>query len=192
MIRKYSKFINEFYINDVEVPEFFSMNEFPPKGVSSVVNRQLTPGESKLVDEYLSKFEYVFSISDDVIKDRLADLTDDYFDLRMYKILQDASNSSSNTDINGREEIKDLRSLFALKRWYDHFLNKEVIPTHRIFITKPKDGVDKTEMVYDDIYKMLSEEVKPFFESYTDCEVEIGGGDYQIYIYIKYPKTIIK
>ena len=70
-ISRYNNFIIE---SKIDVPEFSSIEEIDGLLSYKVNNREFTPSEEKLVDDYISQFESVFLLEDETIKDILLDI----------------------------------------------------------------------------------------------------------------------
>jgi hypothetical protein len=155
-------------------------------------NRDLTKKEWKLVNVYIYKFESCFILSEDVIIDRLTDVTDEGFlQIKIHKMLSPMNLNIKLTEFDARKEIKDINSLISMKRWYDNYTNIEIKPVHHILI---ENHGKNSRLPFDSkkIHQIIVNEVKPFFESYTDCKVEVDrGGDYSMSMKIIYPKVII-
>jgi hypothetical protein len=192
-ISRYNNFITE---SKIDVPEFSSIEEIDGLSSYKVNNREFTPSEKKLVDDYISQFESVFLLDDETIKDILLDIDLIVPDIKMeinkvIVIPESESEKSTITEFEARNEIKDLNSLLYLKRWYDKFLTSEIEPFHSIIIQKSEEGGRKP---FDNeaIYQFI-DEIKETFSSMVNCKVELDkGGSYSMSLKLIYPKTIIK
>ena len=79
MIKNYLDFINEeWFFNkekkEIEVPELESLDDLEKYDSQKVKNRPLSEGEKKLVNDYISKFEKGFLMSDELIRELLLDI----------------------------------------------------------------------------------------------------------------------
>lgn len=195
MIKDFTEFINEewwFNKPEVDSPEFKSLDDLDSLHKSK--NRSLTNNELKLVDEYISKFEKAFLINDELINDTILNFIKADIDVKIEKTIKTQGHF---TDFNARNEIKDLKSLLSLKRWYDEFIGSPIIPTHVITI----NNKDKTKYKAEEILYKSLEKIKEKFEKQCDCEVKIkkdshvhlhGISNYILHLTIEYPKTIIE
>lgn len=156
---------------------------------SNIKDRNLTKNEWKLVEDYISKGDSVFGISDEVIHDRLLDIEDLGLEVTISKELISGLNSCV---FEPRIEIKDLHTLIKYIRFYSIYIGVEVDPRHRICINSTSND-RRVEFDNESVYKMLCDEVKPFFESYNDCVVVImKGSPLHMELFINYPTSIIE
>ena len=181
-------------VND-EIPEITSLDSPIFDTITfNKISRELTDNELKLVDEYVSKFEKVFLLNEEDIKNILLDLdlinnTTRNLNIKIERFL--VTDDKQGTSFDGRNEIINTNSFISLKRWYDRYINK---PTSPIDIITISNKLDDKSLTFDNIevYKYI-EMIKGTIEDMCDCKVELEkGGPYQIQFRIKYPKTIIK
>ena len=201
MIKNYLDFINEeWFFNKekkgIEVPELESLDDLEKYDSQKVKNRPLSEGEKKLVNDYISKFEKVFLMSDELIRELLLDIDLIVYgtNIQIRKVIsRGTTDITQGTEFSARDEIKDLLSLINLKRWYDEFTNIPIYPTHIIDITKKSDG-KKLEFDNKSIHGHLKEILKDTFKSYCKCNIDLRGkgGPFHIGFKIAYPKATIQ
>jgi len=93
----------------------------------------------------------------------------------------------SSTDFNYRNEVRDVRGLISLNRWYNKFIGEMVRPVHSIIIQK----TPKTPFDNEKVYEYL-EMVKETFEEMCECNVILyKGGKHSMRLRIEYPETTI-
>jgi hypothetical protein len=174
-----------------EIPEITSLDSPIFDTITfNKIKRELTNNELKLVDEYASKFEKAFLLTEEDIRNILLDidLIDSSLKIKIRRFL--ILDKDHSVDFDARNEMKDINSFISLKRYYDNYTNKLVTPIDTITIKKESDYNKSFDNIK--VYEYL-EMIKGTLEDMCNCKVELEkGGPYQIELKIKYPKTIIK
>jgi hypothetical protein len=182
-IKEYNLYNQDYEIKSLD-------DGFPDMDVrSDAYNRELTSGEKVLLNEYIAKFDKIFTIEDDLIGDLFADICEEYnMELNYEKILERVKDDEK-TEWKMKDEVTHLRSFIHLKRWYDVFRGVELSPFFDITLT-PNDGPFDDVKVISNRIKM---ELKTFFEDYTDCEFNINfDRQHRIQIYIILPHVVVE
>jgi hypothetical protein len=174
-----------------EIPEITSLDSNIFDTITfNKINRELTDNELKLVDEYASKFEKAFLLTEEDIRNVLLDidLIDSSLKVKIRRFL--TLDKEHSVDFDARKEMRDSNSFISLKRYYDNYTNKLMTPIDTISIRKESDYNKSFDNI--EIYKYL-EMIKGTLEDMCNCKVELDkGGAYQVSLKIIYPKTIIK
>jgi hypothetical protein len=206
IIKNYKSFnVNESskFNKTVDVPEISSIDDdIFNYSTFDVNNRELTDKESKILNEYISKFEKVFTINKDVLNDILLDIdlinnTTRNLNIDIISALDPLSLDFRGCDFDAVNEIIDIKSFISLKRFYDKYTNIEINPVHYITISNDREKTDYLQFDNEAVYeylKMIKDTIKDYCKSKNGkCKVEIDkGGPYQVSVKVIYEKCIIK